>query len=172
MRFIKKHFLFFLFFLGLLIRFSIIYVYFSWDVNNHIVWARDFLQRGGAGFYQTQSSNVFAHLYPNYPPLSIYLFALVYPLQNILHGFFWWVNLNVPIFPSNLIFFFETNTFLAGFFKLPGIITDLGLAFLIYKFSQRIIPKNKRFQIVAPSLILFKPAFIFNSALWGQIDVI
>ncbi len=172
MGFIKKHPLFFIFFSALLIRLSLLYLDYSWDVNNHMVWARDFWNRGTPGLYETISSNVFAYLYPNYPPLAIYLFALVYPLQGILHGIAWWINLTLPFFPSKLIFFMETQTFLAGLFKLPAIIGDLGLAGLVYLFAKRIVPKNKNLQKISFLFILFNPVFIFNSALWGQIDVL
>ena len=170
MNFIKKNLLFFLFLLGLLVRLSLMFVDYSWDVNNHMVWARDFLTRGAQGFYETQSSNVFAYLTPNYPPLAIFTFVIVYPLQSIIHGAYWWLNLHISFIPSNLIFFMEKTVFMAGLFKLPGIAADLGLAFICYLIACKIVPKNKKIQLLAPALILFNPAFIFNSALWGQID--
>ena len=145
---------------------------YSWDVNNHMVWARDFITRDPTGFYETQSSNVFAYLTPNYPPLSVFIFVVTYPLQSLIHGLYWWLNLHISILPSNLIFFMEKTVFMAGMFKLPGILADLGLAFICYLFARKLVPKNKKFHFLAPALILFNPAFIFNSALWGQIDSI
>jgi Gpi18-like mannosyltransferase len=49
-------------------------------------------------------------------------------------------------------------------------MADLGLAFICYLFAKKIVPKNKKIKLLASVLILFNPAFIFNSALWGQID--
>jgi len=173
MDFIKKHLqVFFLFFFGLIIRLSIIFVDYSWDVNNHMVWAKDFLTRGPQNFYETQSSNVFANLTPNYPPLAIFIFVVMKLLNPLIHNIYWWLNLHISFIPSNLIFFLEKTVFLAALMKIPTILTDLGIAFLIFLFAKKIIPKNKKNQIIAVSLVLFNPVFIYNSGLWGQIDSI
>ena len=172
MSFIKKHLLFFLFLLGLILRLLIIFYDYSWDVNNHMVWAKDFLTRGPQNFYETQSSNVFATLTPNYPPLAVFIFVVMRLINPLIHNIYWWLNLNIPLIPSGLIFFLEKLVFLAALMKVPAILADLGIAFLIFLFAKKIIPKDKKNQIIAISLILFNPAFIFNSALWGQIDSI
>ena len=172
MVFIKKHLLFFLFLLGLIVRLSIIFYDYSWDVKNHMVWAKDFLTRGPQNFYETQSSNVFANLTPNYPPLAIFIFVFMKLLNPLIHNAYWWLNLHISIIPSNLIFFLEKTVFLAALMKLPAILADLGIAFLVYLFAKKIVPKNIKTQIVSASLILFNPVFIYNSALWGQIDSI
>lgn len=172
MNFIKKHFLFFLFLLGLILRFSIIFYDYSWDVNNHMVWAKDFFTRGPLNFYETQSSNVFASLTPNYPPLAIYIFVLMRLLNPVIHNIYWWLNLHLSIIPSNLIFFLEKTVFLASLMKIPAILTDLGIAYFVYLFAKKLIPNNKRLHIVSACMILFNPVFIYNSALWGQIDSI
>lgn len=172
MNFVKKNFLFFIFLLGLVIRLSMIFYDYSWDVNNHMVWAKDLLARGPQNFYETQSSNVFAWLTPNYPPLAIFIFVIMRLLNPLIHSFYWWLNLHIPFIPSNFIFFLEKTVFLAALMKIPAILADLGIAFIILLFTKKMIPKDKKNQIVAVSLILFNPAFIFNSALWGQIDSI
>jgi len=172
MSFIKKHLLFFLFLLGLILRLLIIFYDYSWDVNNHMVWAKDFLTRGPQNFYETQSSNVFATLTPNYPPLAVFIFVVMRLINPLIHNIYWWLNLNIPLIPSGLIFFLEKLVFLAALMKVPAILADLGIAFLIFLFAKKIIPKDKKNQNIAISLILFNPAFIFNSALWGQIDSI
>ncbi|EKE15100.1 MAG: integral membrane protein-like protein [uncultured bacterium] len=172
MIFIKKHFLFLLFLLGLIFRLSIIFYDYSWDVNNHMVWAKDFIVRGPQNFYETQSSNVFANLTPNYPPLAIFIFVLMKLLNPLIHNAYWWLNLHISIIPSNLIFFLEKTVFLAALMKLPAILADLGIALLVYVFAKKIVPRNIKTQIICVSLILFNPAFIYNSALWGQIDSI
>lgn len=172
MNFIKKNFLFFIFLLGLVIRLSMIFYDYSWDVNNHMVWAKDLLARGPQNFYETQSSNVFAWLTPNYPPLAIFIFVAMKFINPLIHSFYWWLNLHISFIPSNFIFFLEKTVFLAALMKIPAILADLGIAFLILLFAKKMIPKDKKNQIVATNLILFNPAFIFNSALWGQIDSI
>jgi len=137
-----------------------------------MVWAKDFLTRGPQNFYETQSSNVFATLTPNYPPLAVFIFVVMRLINPLIHNIYWWLNLNIPLIPSGLIFFLEKLVFLAALMKVPAILADLGIAFLIFLFAKKIIPKDKKNQNIAISLILFNPAFIFNSALWGQIDSI
>lgn len=170
--FIKKHPLFIFIILGLLLRLFMIFYDYGFDVNNHIVWAEDLWRRGFSGFYETRSSMAFGTDYPNYPPFAQLIFYLVYPLQVISHAIIWWFNISFPPFPSNLIFFIETKTFLAGMFKLPGIFTDIGIAYVVYLYAKRIAPKDKSVRLIASSLVLFNPAFFFTSALWGQIDSI
>lgn len=145
---------------------------YSWDVNNHMVWAKDLMLRGPNNFYETISSNVFASLTPNYPPLAIYIFAAMRYLNPLIHGLYWWLNITFSFIPSNLIFFLEKTVFLAALMKVPAILADIGIALTVFIFAKKIIPKNSKGQILAASLILFNPAFIFNSALWGQIDSI
>ena len=155
MSFIKKHLLFFLFLLGLILRLLIIFYDYSWDVNNHMVWAKDFLTRGPQNFYETQSSNVFATLTPNYPPLAIFIFIVMKLINPLIHGVYWCLNLNVPLIPSNLIFFLEKLVFLAALMKVPAILADLGIAFLVFLFAKKMIPKNTKGHIISVSLILF-----------------
>ncbi len=161
-----------LFVLGLLVRLSVLFLDYSFDVNNHIVWAKDVIERGLQNFYETQSSEVYAVHYPNYPPLAIFLFTALYPLQSLVFKFIWWINLHVPLFPSPLVFFTESRMFLAGLMKLPAIAADIGITWLTIAYARKLIPKDHRFHAIAASLILFNPAFFYNSAYWGQIDVI
>ena len=172
MKLVKKYPLLILFILGFLLRFSLLFLDYSWDIHNHIVWAKDLWQRGFAGFYEKQSSEVYATLYPNYLPLSLLLFYLSYPLQAFVFKIAWWLNLAIPLFPSKLIFFIQSRTFLAAMMKLPAVLSDLGVAWLCYLIAKKILPKNKKLHLLIPSFILFNPAFFYNSALWGQIDVI
>lgn len=158
--------------LGFLLRASLLFVDFSFDVNNHLVWAKDLWSGGFFGFYERQSTEVYATLYPNYPPLSLFMFYLIYPLPLIIYQILWFLNITVPIFPSKLIFFIQDRAFLAGFFKLPAVLADLFLAGLCFHIVQKLSPKNKSLPPLAAGLILFNPAFFDNSALWGQIDVI
>ena len=172
MKLVKKYPLLNLFILGLLLRFSLLFLDYGWDIHNHIVWAKDLWQRGFAGFYEKQSSEVYATLSPNYPPLSLLLFYLSYPLQAFIYKIAWWLNLAFPLFPSNLIFFINERAFLAAMMKLPAVFADLGVAWFCYLIAKKILPKNKKLHLFIPSFILFNPAFFYNSALWGQIDVI
>lgn len=55
-------------------------------------------------------------------------------------------------------------------YKLPAIIADLGVGYLIYKVvSDRF---NKRTGVLFSSLFLFNPAIFANSTMWGQVDIL
>lgn len=172
MTFLKKHQLFSLLFLGFFLRLSLIFLDYSFDVNNHISWAHDLWMRGFTGFFDKQSTEVYATIYPNYPPAALFIFYLFYPIGKFIFSIFWWLNINLPLFPSNLVLFVEKKFFLAGMLKLPAIFADLGTAWLCYLFAKKISPKAKRLQLLIASLILFNPAFFYNSSYWGQIDII
>jgi dolichyl-phosphate-mannose-protein mannosyltransferase len=51
--------------------------------------------------------------------------------------------------------------------KLPAIISEIGLGILIYFSLKDHSPKKA---LLAASLVFLTPAFIFNSAVWGQVD--
>lgn len=105
MKFVGKHKLAFLFLLGLLVRLLLIFYDYSWDVNNHMVWAKDLLNRGSSGFYETQSSNVFAYLFPNYPPFAIFIFATMSLLQPFIHSIYCFSIFIFLCFPQILFSF-------------------------------------------------------------------
>src|SRR4030067_3694223 len=155
MGFLKKYSLCWVFLLGLILRLSLLFVDYSWDVNNHIVWAKDLWQRGFGGFFDKQSSEVFATVYPNYPPLSLWLFYLIYPLQGLIFKIAWWLNLTIPPFPSNLVFFIQEKVFLAGLMKLPAIFADLGIAYLSFLFVKKFKTDNRLTDKLITVLILF-----------------
>lgn len=172
MRFIKANILPIIFFAGLLIRLLLMFTFSSFDINNHISWAQDLYHRGFPSFYETQSSEIYAWQYPNYPPLAIYIFYLVYIIKQPIFNILWWLNLKIPLFPSKIFEFLGTRDYTVGFYKIPAIIFDLVLAYLIYLFAKKLFPKENKKQIIAVALILFNPIFIYMSSLWGQIESI
>lgn len=172
MNFFKKNVLFIIIILGVILRFILLFPDYAFDVNNHIVWAKDLHNYGFNNFFYKQSSEVYGVKFPNYPPLSLFIFYLIYSLGLIIYKFFWWLNVNIPIFPSNLMFFFEHKRFLAGLFKIPSILADFGTLYFIYLFIKKIAPKNIKFQLILLTLFLFNPIIFYNSAFWGQIDII
>lgn len=170
--FFKKHKVLVFFVVALLLRISLLFYDYSFDVNNHIAWAKDLHQRGFTDFYTTRSSEVYASLYPNYPPFALFFFYLLYPIQSLLKNIVWYLNITFPLFPSKLVFFLESRAFLAGMLKLPAIFADLGIAWICLLFATKLIPKNLKVQKLTAIFILFNPVFFFTSALWGQIDAI
>lgn len=157
---------------GIMIRLLLIFLDFGWDVNNHLVWAKDLWERGFFGFYQTRSSEVYASFYPNYPPLALYIFYLTYPLRWIIFQIFWWINLSLPFFPSKIIFMLEARAFAAGILKLPAILADMGTVWFVCLFAGKINRNHKKLSMTALLLFLFNPVIFYNSAYWGQIDII
>lgn len=169
---LRKHPLLVLFSFGLILRLCLVFLDFSFDVNSFMAWGKDASVLGFKGFYDRPSSAVFANLYPNYPPLAIYLFYLSYGLYTLVNTITWQLNTLFPLFPSKLIFFFQSRSTMAAFFKLPAIFADLGIAVIIVLFVQKLFPRKKSYPRLAASLILFNPAFFYNSAYWGQTEAI
>ncbi|MBI2051708.1 DUF2029 domain-containing protein [Candidatus Roizmanbacteria bacterium] len=170
--FFKKHPLATLLILGFLLRAMLLFLDYSWDVNSHISWGKEAVTFGFPGFYERLTQERFSIDYPNYPPVPIYLFAVGYVKYQLLNKLAWSFNIAIPLFPSNLIFFIKSRAFLASLLKLPSVFADLGIAWMIYLFIKRLLPKKKNFPLVAASLILFNPAFFVNSSLWGQVEAI
>jgi hypothetical protein len=51
--------------------------------------------------------------------------------------------------------------------KLPGLFGDLGLALLVYWLFQKVRPRRR---LLLAAALLFNPAFVYLSGLWGQFD--
>ena len=52
--------------------------------------------------------------------------------------------------------------------KLPGILADLGISLIFYRFLKDL--KSEKAGKLAAALFAFNPAFFYNSSLWGQTD--
>lgn len=162
-----------IFLTAFVIRISMVMYDFGWDVHNHIIWGKDFVERGSLLFYSTRSSEIYATPYPNYPPLSIAIFALIEPLPRLIFDFFWWINVNVPIFPSKLLTILDGRPYIAAVYKLPAIFADLGIGALALIINMKRKNNNAfKYSLMISLLILFNPVMIFLSALWGQIESI
>lgn len=136
------------------------------DLGNHLDWGIKFWEIGPHKFYE----NLFWQVsWPNQPPGTMYLFA---GLQKVYEGIFsviWWLNLKIPAFPSGLVPFLEDKLYVS-LVKLPSIFSDLGIAFLIYRFLKEF--KNKKIGTLAAGIFLFNPVIWYNSSVWGQTDAI
>jgi len=161
-----------IFIMAFLLRITLMFVDYSFDVNNHISWGQDAFNRGLQNFYELRSKEAYGTDIPNYPPLAIFLFLPWYPIQQFLFNTFWNLNINFSFFPSNLVTFVEWRGFLAGLFKIPSILSDIGIGGMVYLFSKKIVPESIKLQTWAVLATLFNPLFLYNSALMGQIDSI
>ena len=141
------------------------------DVNNHVDWGIRFWQYGPQKFFAPET-NVWSYTWPNQPPGTIYIFAGIRKLFEFVFAFFWWINVNIPIFPSGIITFFESNLYPA-LLKFPSILADLGIAYLIYKVLRHwaLGTRNtEKLAMVGTIFWLFNPVVWYNSSVWGQTD--
>jgi len=151
--------------LAFVARLVLAFIFWHPDVNNHIDWGIRFWQYGSREFY---SQNVWSFTWPNQPPGTMYLFAGVRKLFEFVFSIFWFINLKVPPFPSNVMYFLETNLYPA-LLKLPSILADLGIAYVIYKLLRE---KKESLGILGAILFLVNPVVWYNSAVWGQTDAV
>lgn len=86
----------------------------------------------------------FYNAWSDYLPGYIYVLALLAKIETF-----------TPIAPTVL-------------YKLPAIIADIVTGYLIYD----VLRKRKRVAFIAAAMFLFNPAVIYNSTLWGQVDIL
>lgn len=137
----------------------------SGDLDQYAWWgiyARDF---GFSGFYEFLNFGNYAR--PDYPPLAMMLFLWIRILWEGIFAVLWKINISIPIFPSNVIPWFETE----GYFlllKLPGLIADFGIGLLLLWYLRKKV--GDKLALLGSSLYLFNPAAIYVSSMWGQVD--
>lgn len=138
------------------------------DVNNHVDWGIRFFQYGASKFYAPES-NVWSYTWPNQPPGTILIFVGIKILYDIIFGFFWWLNITIPIFPSGIITFSQSNLH-PFLLKLPSIVSDFGIAYLVFLLLKEI--RAKKMAVFGALLFLFNPVIWYNSSVWGQTDAV
>lgn len=158
-----------IFLIGLLLRLVLSIQIYSGDVNNHIAWGKDSVSFGFAGIYEREFFQRYGTLSPTYPPLPIFFFTAFYWLYEEVYKLAWNLNISFSLFPSNFIFFLEDQDTLPAFLKIPAILADLGIAVIVFLFTRRLVD-NRKMPLLASVLVLFNPAFFYNSAYWGQIE--
>src|SRR3989344_5116891 len=168
----KKHPLLILFSLGLILRLCLIFLDFSFDVNSFITWGRDAFVLGFRGFYERPSSAVFANVYPNYPPLAVYLFYLSHGLYTLVKTLVWQLNVSFPVFPSQLVFFFNSAYWgqteaISIFFLL------LSFYFLLFSKKAVVVPILFTLALLSKqSAIVFVPVFLLLYFLKFKMNVV
>lgn len=115
----------------------------STDIKCFSAWGNRVLAEGPAKFY---AEGYFC----DYPPGYLYILGAFSGISSLL-GFT----------PLNM----EATLIL----KLPAILADLGIAYMIYRLS-RSLGRPARSSMVLMGLYLFNPVTIFISSVWGQID--
>ncbi len=135
------------------------------DILNHVDWGNRFWEYGAKGFYE---GNFWGVSWPNQPVASMFLFALISKLNQIIFSILWFFNIKFSFFPSFIFPFLEKNLHIL-LLKLPFILSDIALSSLIYKIVLE-LTKKKKAALTACLLFLFNPVLIYNSTVWGQTD--
>lgn len=148
--------------LGLVLRLFVSYFQYSGDVKNHVVWSQSFLN-SPKDFYETKIPGFND---PNYPPLAIFFFAFSKVTYDLTSSAILWFN-QFSVFPSGLVPLVLSENTLMAFYKLPGILADLVIAYFVYYYFKS---KDQKKALTWSSLFLFNPALIYVSTVWGQIE--
>ncbi len=145
---------------GLLLRVFLIPVARHGDLNNNISWGQELLTRGPANFYEHEEWPFSA---PNQPPLYIWVFGATSVIQNTAYSVIHSLNQALPVFPSPIVWWFEQwgELYIA---KIPGIIADLGIAYVVYRFV------GGKKGLLLSAVWMFNPMTWYNSAIWGGTD--
>ncbi|MBU3935552.1 hypothetical protein KJ909_02665 [Patescibacteria group bacterium] len=146
--------------LGLIVRLiSWPWIYHG-DVNATYWWGKFASEFNWRGYYDWLYFG--GHGQPDQPMINIYYNWAVRQIYLFFYHIFWYLNIHIPVFPSNFMqwYFLNGNQYLL---KIPMIIADLFIVYFCYKFT-----KSKKIALI---LALFPP-LIYNSAVWGSGDSI
>lgn len=149
---------------ALILRLFLSYFQYSGDVKNHLAWGNGFIN-SPIGFY---SQHFPGFNDANYPPITIFLFAISNLLLLGVNNLFNSLNHSFLIFPSFFVPLFLSQNMQMVVLKLPAIFSDIGIGYLIYRFTST---RHSRYlPLILSSLYLFNPAVIYISSVWGQIE--
>ncbi len=115
----------------------------STDISCFMAWANAMAEYGPGGFY---TSGMFA----DYPPGYMYVLWIAGAIRRL-------VGLS-----------YESAIFIL-LLKLPSILADLFLSYLVYRLAKQAGAKEN-FALVLLCVVAFNPAMAFISGGWGQID--
>jgi len=152
--------------LAFLVRFGVVFWGYHGDLNNNISWAKAAVERGFNGFYEGE---VWEYSAPNQPPLTIIIFWFVRLVWQGVNDLSWFLNNNFGVFPSSFIWFWELKGMIL-LIKLPCILADFGIGWLIYKFVRKVFGAGEKLAYGMAFLWLFNPITMYNSSVWGQTD--
>lgn len=110
------------------------------DTDTFFAWSVRAFDLGFANFYSRD-------VWTNYTPGIIYLFYILGALRYLFSV-------------SDQWFYFVL--------KLPSIIADLGISYLIYRVLLKHV--SEKLALYGLAFCLFNPVLIFNSAVWGAFD--
>jgi dolichyl-phosphate-mannose--protein O-mannosyl transferase len=151
-----------LFVIGFVLRVFIAGAYmplsgFAIDIGDFTAWGQRMSSGGPGAFYE-------AGYFADYPPAYLYVLWLLGGIGSLIG----------PLVGQDAT---------GGLVKIPGILADLGVAWLLFvicrrwggnllaghgELAARLRPET--LGLVAAGVYLFNPGTIFNSSVWGQID--
>lgn len=137
---------------------------FSGDLALFMDWGKKFWELGASAFYAHRD---WYYAPPNYPPLINLLYAgayWAYDNRYVLSQ----IHNATRLVPSFFIIFFGDWGYQL-MIKLPAVLADIGLAYLIYRIVKN-FKKSERLALFASAFYLFNPVSIILSAIWGQSD--
>ena len=124
---------------------------FPFDMSSFGAWAGTLADKGPWNFYPFDDADAF---FVDYPPGYLYVLWILGLFSKLVGG-------GAPS---------------VALIKLPGIIADIGLAWLVGLLAERLAPERvtRRLPVraLASAAILLNPAFFFVSAVWGQADAV
>ncbi len=152
--------------IGLGIRLLLIPTAFHGDLNNNYSWGKELVERGAVGLYERSE---WSYSVPNQPPLYIITFGGSWLFFEKTGALITTLNKSLSVFPSSLVWFWE-NLGLSISMKLPGIIADIAIAIVIYKFFMHRKENDNALALTAAWLLA--PVAWYSSAVWGQVDTL
>ncbi len=155
---------------SLTIRLSVVFWGYHGDLNNNISWGKSAYEKGLNNFYTLSDSSRWEYSAPNQPPLTILMFFMLRYLWTHTGIIINYLNDNIPIFPSGLVWFWEDKGMIL-FVKLPSIIADLLIGIILYRLTF-ITTKNIKKSLAVFLIWLLNPIVWYNSSVWGQTDSI
>jgi Gpi18-like mannosyltransferase len=157
--------IFFLFLLAFLLRAEASVWVNKGDILVIEEWSRSLYEKGTSGSYFREG---WVYSMPTQPPLMMLLYwtsRYFYQQRYLLSQ---WHNL-IRIPPTFVILWVDKNGPLF-IVRLWGIIADLFSAVTVYLVVNKLKDKKKAFW--AMNFILFNPILIFESSIWGQVDLL
>ena len=134
------------------------------DVFLHRDWGRVAYLYGPADTYsKNHIANVGA--VNNLPPGATYVVQAMYSIHMQASK----IVFKLMQRPPGTLLWINDGTFANMFLKIPAVISDILIGFIIYKIFQK---KDNKKALFASSLFLFNPISIYNSAVWGQFDAV
>lgn len=128
-------------------RYAMSLIRYNADIHNHIAWMESVKDAGWQGLYERDME---PRADVNYPPVTLYTF---------------WVGEEVyELLPAS----WQTAEIHASLYKVPSLIADCLVAWLIWRFTAF----SKRTKLLMMAAYLINPGLAYNSVYWGQVEAL